>query len=711
MAINLAERELAASEGSVTIKPKIDLKAEMSKLSSTKGGGAYIPPHRLRAMMAEAEQAEDKEGLEYQRLSWEALRKSINGLINKVNVSNIKLIVPELFGENLIRGRGLFVRSLMRAQASSLPFTPIFASLTAIVNSKLPTIGELLISRLVVQFRRSFKRNDKPTMTATTTFLAQLVNQQVAHEVLALQILVLLLEKPTDDSVEIAVSFMREVGLFLAETSPKANNGVFERFRAILHESGIDKRVQYMVEVLFQVRKDKFKDNPVIPEGLDLVEEDDAITHKVMLDGELKVMEMLNVFKFDPEYASNEDKYKEIKTEILGDSDEEDDESGEDADEDDDDESDDEADGTVDVHDQTGTNVVNLRRTIYLTIMSALDFEEAVHKLLKINLGDGQEIEMNNMIVECCSQERTYSKFYGLMGERFCKLNMAWSIAYEECFRTYYDTIHRYETNRLRNIARFFGHLLSTDALPWTVLDVVKMNEDDTTSSSRIFVKILFQEVVEGMGLKKLAERLKEPSLKGYLDNIFPMDNPKNTRFSINFFTSIGLGAVTEEMREQLKRAPALMVRFDVVSQIPNLPDHVYPLFNSFNNAKPWRTPPTPIPLLHSPPRLYPNHQIPSPTLMIAGDEDEDGLEPALTLALALVALTPTLDPAPVRELVQTPTRLGTSVVASPPILLVFEDHLPHGHLPDEAIVFHQSRRLGGGGARPLLPHLRRRRI
>jgi pre-mRNA-splicing factor CWC22 len=44
------------------------------------------------------------------------------------------------------------------------------------------------------------------------------------------------------------------------------------------------------------------------------------------------------------------------------------------------------------VHDQTGTNVVNLRRTIYLTIMSALDFEEAVHKLLKINLGESQEV-------------------------------------------------------------------------------------------------------------------------------------------------------------------------------------------------------------------------------------------------------------------------------------------------------------------------------
>jgi len=75
----------------------------------------------------------------------------------------------QLFGENLIRGRGLFVRSMMRAQASSLPFTPIFASLVAIVNTKLPQIGELLLTRLISQFRRSYKRNDKVCPSVPTS--------------------------------------------------------------------------------------------------------------------------------------------------------------------------------------------------------------------------------------------------------------------------------------------------------------------------------------------------------------------------------------------------------------------------------------------------------------------------------------------------------------------------------------------------------------
>ncbi|XVE92027.1 hypothetical protein REPUB_Repub01dG0061900 [Reevesia pubescens] len=44
-------------------------------------------------------------------------------------------------------------------------------------------------------------------------------------------------------------------------------------------------------------------------------------------------------------------------------------------------------------------------------------------------------------------------------------------------------------------------------------------------------------------------------------ESIFPRDNPKNTRFSINFFTSIGLGGITENLREYLKNMPRLIMQ------------------------------------------------------------------------------------------------------------------------------------------------------
>ena len=49
-----------------------------------------------------------------------------------------------------------------------------------------------------------------------------IICSQVAHEVLALQILTLLLETPTDDSVEIAISFLKESGQKLCEVISRA---------------------------------------------------------------------------------------------------------------------------------------------------------------------------------------------------------------------------------------------------------------------------------------------------------------------------------------------------------------------------------------------------------------------------------------------------------------------------------------------------------
>lgn len=527
-------------------------KAEYEKLLNMRSGGTYIPPARLRALQS---QITDKTSKEYQRMAWEALKKSINGLINKVNVSNIKHIVPELFGENLVRGRGLFCRSIMKAQAASLPFTPIYATMVAIVNTKLPQVGELLLKRLITQFKKGFKRNDKAVCLSATTFIAHLCNQQVADEVIAAQILLLLLNKPTDDSVEIAVGFTREVGQHLEEMSGPIALAVFDQFRSILHEADIDKRVQYMIEVLFQVRKDKYKDNPAIKYELDLVEEEDQITHKLQLDDEIDVQDSLNIFKFDPEWEENEDAYKRVKAEILGEGSEDEDEDDDDSDDSDEDEERKEE-KALEIKDQSNTDLVNLRRTIYLTIMSSIDPEECCHKLIKIQLPAGQESELPSMIIECCAQERTYSKFYGLIGERFAKINRMWTDQFERQFTKYYDTIHRYETNRLRNIARFFGHLISSDAIGWHVLSVIHLNEEETTSSSRIFIKILFQDLSEAMGMPKLQARLKDGVLRPYFEGLFPRDNARNLRFSINYFTSIGMGAVTEESREYLQNMP-----------------------------------------------------------------------------------------------------------------------------------------------------------
>jgi pre-mRNA-splicing factor CWC22 len=574
--------------------------------------GVYIPPARRRIL--EQQQAADSSKpsaalstIQSQRTSWENLKRTINGTINRLSSSTIKPLIHDLFTyANLLRGRGILARSILRASQASPQYANVYAALAAVVNTKLPEVGELLLTRAILAFRRGYKTKDRNGVSSSLALLGHLFNQGMAQELLSLQILTVLLDgDPTEDSVDVAVGYMCIVGRRLMEVSPAGVHAVMERFRGLLHEGSVGKRGSYRIESLLKIRKGGFADYPTIEEELDLVEREDQITFEIGLDDEgLKKEEGLDVFRFDEEYDEKEKEWAVIRAEILGDDSDEDgsgSESGS-GNESSDEEKEipdqelvesrkqDEK-KTVVIQDLTETDLVHLRRTIYLTIMSSATFEECTHKLAKMDIPEGREHELINMIIECCSQERTFLRYYGLISGRFCLLHERWQDSFQEAFATQYNTIHRLETNKLRNVAKLFGHLLHTDSISWSVLSVIHLNEDETTSSSRIFIKILIQEMAEAMGMGtlktrfdtdnpdpdgelapadksttalvprgKFGDRPVPVSTREWFKGMFPKDNARNTRYAINFFTSIGLGPLTDGMREFLKNAPKLIL-------------------------------------------------------------------------------------------------------------------------------------------------------
>merc|ERR1711904_446084 len=210
--------------------------------------------------------------------------------------------------------------------------------------------------------------------------------------------------------------------------------------------------------------------------------------------------------------------------------------------------------------DFTEQDLVNLRRSIYLVIMSSVHFEECVHKILKLNIAEGQEKEVGTMLIDCCAMEKQYNRFFALQGERLCRLNPNYQSEFEEAFQAQFATVHRLETNKLRNIGKFFAHLLFTDATSWGIFLNIKITEETTTSSSRIFIKVIFQELSEQWGIKKLQERLRDEDQQQFFGGLFPKDSPKNMRFAINFFTAIGLGVLTEDLRAFLEKHGSQML-------------------------------------------------------------------------------------------------------------------------------------------------------
>lgn len=588
----------------------------------------YIPPAKRRQLMMEEKQRpdvqpnvksdaptvrDDSEPQHHhdhddndpnidQKRTWDEQQRVIHGTINRLNSSTIKPLIHDLFEKvNLVRLRGVLARSVLLAAVSSIKYSPVYAALIAVLNTKLPEIGELIVHRCVLLFRKYYRQRNKLSCVAIVTLFGHLFHQSVVHELIILQILTVLLENPTDDSVEVAIHLLNVTAYTLLEVSPVGVRGVFERLRALLHEGMLSHRIVIQLEELFKMRKTGFVGDdknvnpyyPPIPPELDLVEAEDQITFdEIMLDDDtIEQQKDLDTYETidTNQFIEDELEWTKIRNEVLGidEDDNDDDDDGENETDDDADDIDNNNDDeVVDTNQETGAGALNtstaltttptkvqdlsendlvhLRRTIYLTIMSSATYEECAHKLSKMDIPVGREEELINMIIECCSQERTFIRYYGLISSRFCLLDDRWRNAFISSFVQQYNTIHRLETNKLRNVAKLFAHLLHSDSIPWSVLNIIHLNEDETTSSSRIFIKIILQEIAEQLGMKQLLQRFEttDPTKQGWYSGMFPKDiaSVRNTKYAINFFTSIGLGPLTDGLREFVKNAPRLIM-------------------------------------------------------------------------------------------------------------------------------------------------------
>ena len=513
---------------------------------------------RARGSLALVTSTKSDSPLERQRLDWARTKGSISQLLELCDAPNVKETSIAIFQSvNLFHFKGVLVRRLMKMQRQRRHLTAVYASLVAVLNSKLPEIGELLVDRLILQFRRAFRNNNKPQCVATTQFLGHLVNQRVCSEVLVLQILQLLFDKsPSGATISIGVALVQVVGAHLERNSHAALDVIMQRLSVLVQEQVMDRNGVRETSNLLAIRRSGFKR---MPPHLDLVEDEDQPEegpYVATLDETVKAHAELNTFQFAEDYSEAEAEYSAFKEDVLGGQHTQDAEekAKEEV------EAKEEAVSPVGaehaVVDMTNSELLAFQKTVYLTIMSSMSSDEAVHKLMKLKAKNYDTLV--DMIVKCCSQEKTYSKYYGVIGERLCYQNDHWQEAFVHTFKSYYTNSHQYETNALRNIAKFWGHLFALDRLSidrsW---NEIRLNEDDTNVASRIFLKFMFQEMVEELGIKQLEAIVTEPYIKPHIRGIFPVvdvdwRDAHDMRFSINFFTAIGLGSLTEDTRRVL---------------------------------------------------------------------------------------------------------------------------------------------------------------
>ncbi|CAF2063531.1 unnamed protein product, partial [Rotaria magnacalcarata] len=497
---------------------------------------------------------------EYQRLAWKALKENIKDKVKEADKSNLSAISRELFKCNIIRGRGLVANAIIRAQLRSPSSTPLYAALVCKIHRKLPIIGELIFKRLILSFRRAHQRNDKIRCLAIIKFISHLINKNMLRETVALQVLLFLLKNSKEHNTELAVQLLKECGEKLLHASREELDFVRATLTKSLDESSLNKLTQDIHEIVFGAPTKQ----PVVERGLNFVDKYSQYAHILQLDDPCDPDDILDVFRHDAKYVINEHEYKQMRKRILdenttdedescsntSDSDEE--ESSSNVTDNDDEHNDNEENQQLIIIDRIETDLVTLRHKICLTIQASIDAEECAYKLIKMDSYNRLNEELCQMIVDVCAQQPTYECFFGLLGERICLLEDKYVYWFRCSFQYQYGqyAIARHMENvKLRNVAKFFAHLLVTESISWDAFASIYLS-NKTAISSHVYLKHLFLELFEFFGFTKLKNHLTDPTLADYFKGLFQHNNPEDARFCINFFTSIGLGRITDELRE-----------------------------------------------------------------------------------------------------------------------------------------------------------------
>ena len=310
----------------------------------------YIPPHR-KAAMAEAgiaapqlgfrrAAAPEPEDAALQKAQWRRLSQGIVGAVNKASKTTVVERAVDLIRCNIERGRGVFCKAIMRSQEANPEMSDLFAALASVINRQFPSVGLLLLKRLMIQWRRYYGRKHVEGVKNEGRFIAQLYTFGVCSDAVVLELLVALLcqDPLTDVEIDAASAIFKEAYRVLEMRNPKAFHEILSLMRDALQADPkmLSKRSESIVEAMLDDvknwHKTKHDTSFIDPSLLPIVEgnaDADMAPHELSLDdpsvgGEGSPTPFgdpetkLDNYAYDADYSATENAYNEMKRVILG---------------------------------------------------------------------------------------------------------------------------------------------------------------------------------------------------------------------------------------------------------------------------------------------------------------------------------------------------------------------------------------------------------
>jgi nucleolar MIF4G domain-containing protein 1 len=132
----------------------------------------------------------------------------------------------------------------------------------------------------------------------------------------------------------------------------------------------------------------------------------------------------------------------------------------------------------------------DIRRAIFINIMSASDYKDAHTRLTKLKLKKAQELEIPRVLIHCAGSEGVYNPYYTLIAKRLCSEHrFKWAFQYGlwDIFRRMGEKDDMREDDgpteddddetdiglrKIVNLGRMYGQLIAEDALSIKILKV-----------------------------------------------------------------------------------------------------------------------------------------------------------------------------------------------------------------------------------------------
>jgi nucleolar MIF4G domain-containing protein 1 len=149
----------------------------------------------------------------------------------------------------------------------------------------------------------------------------------------------------------------------------------------------------------------------------------------------------------------------------------------------------------------------DIRRAIFVAIMSATDYQDAYSRLMKLKLKKVQEFEIPKVLIHCSSAEKMYNPYYTLISKKICgdrRLRTAFQYCLWDLFKKMGEVDNDgdggeedeeiLETRQIVNLAKMFGTLLVEGGLGLGVLK--NLNLSYLQPKTKTFMEVLFVTVL-----------------------------------------------------------------------------------------------------------------------------------------------------------------------------------------------------------------------